>query len=131
MMRHHLFAVLSAISLLLFPVSFVVLQPSHVYVNPGSGYDIIWFLWWETDPLPRWISVSLPLTVWCVFLVLPVAWVADWGRRLRVRMLATRRRNSGLCPTCGYDLRASKERCPECGSSSAKSAESCSRTRNA
>jgi hypothetical protein len=35
-------------------------------------------------------------------------WIAD---HLQTR----RRRKAGLCPNCGYDLRASKDRCPECG----------------
>jgi hypothetical protein len=42
----------------------------------------------------------------------PILWVVAFARRDR-RWKA--RLESGLCPVCGYDLRATSERCPECG----------------
>jgi hypothetical protein len=40
----------------------------------------------------------------------PLVWLT---RKHRER----KRRRAGACPSCGYDLRASRDRCPECGAS--------------
>jgi hypothetical protein len=63
------------------------------------------------------VRTSAPVTCvivshWFLFLcfiVTPVSWLRS---RLRMR----RRKVLGLCPSCGYDVRATPERCPECGS---------------
>lgn len=48
------------------------------------------------------------------FAVAPALWlVREWKHRK-----ARQRGASGLCPACGYDLRASPDRCPECGNGS-------------
>ena len=51
---------------------------------------------------------------WAMALLLGArpAWVA-------IRRLRRRRRKSGFCAGCGYDLRATPGRCPECGNASA------------
>jgi hypothetical protein len=51
--------------------------------------------------VPYWLPVS-------IFAVMPAVAAARHLRRAR-------RLHSGLCPRCGYDLRATPHRCPECG----------------
>ena len=54
-------------------------------------------------------AISLPL--WLLAIVFGIwPWMRWRARRRKRRRLAV-----GLCPRCGYDLRATPDRCPECG----------------
>ena len=63
-------------------------------------------------PIPiAWRTVTHATLAWPL-LLLPAARGAAWSLR---RARRTRRLAAGLCPRCGYDLRATPGRCPECG----------------
>ena len=65
-------------------------------VNQSPLYHVLAF--------PYWIVVAVEFCITASF-------VRSSGRLRR----AARLKVSGLCPRCGYDLRASPVRCPECG----------------
>ena len=65
----------------------------------GDDGSMLWNL-----VLPYWMITSLAV-------VLPMIRVEVWRRDRRMRHRTAR----GLCPRCGYDLRATPQRCPECG----------------
>ena len=64
----------------------------------------------RTDPYFRPIGLMVN-TTGLAFGILPAVRAAAYFRRVR----ASRRLTHGLCPVCGYDLRATPDRCPECG----------------
>jgi 4-amino-4-deoxy-L-arabinose transferase-like glycosyltransferase len=72
----------------------------------GFGWD------WRSDGGSSSYSrlaflVPLALLV-CIFAILPLSRFGRWLRRRR-------RRSTGICVKCGYDLRATPDRCPERG----------------
>jgi hypothetical protein len=69
----------------------------------GFGWGV------ATGSDPRYRIVVLPLWFVAALLLAPPVYRAVGLRRAR------RRRRTGHCASCGYDLRATPDRCPECG----------------
>ena len=76
--------------------------------HAALGFVYLTYVQASPPPACRFTYLAAPLWVpLLVSLVMPAAWL----RRARARARAP----AGLCPSCGYDLRASPDRCPECG----------------
>jgi hypothetical protein len=62
------------------------------------------------------IHTARELIVPCWLLALLAAVLPAWrAARILAEHRRRRRQRFGLCPSCGYDLRATPQRCPECG----------------
>jgi hypothetical protein len=80
------------------------LPPARVYLVFLGALAFFGLIAW-------FLSLLGPILMGILILALaiPVA-------QLTIRDARSRRwRNAGLCPGCGYDIRATPERCPECG----------------
>lgn len=85
----------------------------HVFVVPGValvifGLAIVGFV--EIVPPGPW-HTGIKVIGWSLMIIGHIlSGVAFFQTRRLKRRLAR-----GLCPNCGYDLRATPDRCPECG----------------
>jgi hypothetical protein len=95
------------------------LGPRHVYWEsppPRSVWNRLGFMTWQNGWSSSFADSGrkvYAIPAWSIALLTAISPVVWLRRKLRQR----RRYGHGLCPKCGYDLRATPDRCPECGAS--------------
>lgn len=83
----------------------------HVVPSDAGLAGFGWGNIYESNNLTKYSAWGFRFPLWVVlllFMLLPIRFAI-------VRVQRARRRSSGQCAGCGYDLRASPDRCPECG----------------
>ena len=85
-------------------------DPAAVFAGYTNGKGRFGF--WRINDY--WVvgSKAVVIPFWALLLVSGLLPALVFGRRA---MVGIHRKRLGLCPSCGYDTRESRERCPECG----------------
>ena len=93
-------------------LSYVRAAPGRPVPERGMGSAAMFGDRWSySGGNTRFVGRSFVLPYWLALVAASVVLTPFvWLRRRR-----RSRRDAGLCPSCGYDLRATPDRCPECG----------------
>ena len=90
----------------------------RLYMLLGCGFHSEWD---DGDTRDEFVVTTVYRAAFVPYWLLAVAFTILPGLLLR-RQRKQRQLRMGLCPTCGYDLRATPQRCPECGRVTAQEA---------